>query len=145
MEAYSGSISQLFGQLSFVSAVLAGFSVTLYVELLPHASKKRLGKISTSFALLAAALFIVATISSVFATVRVTDHIGTIEEALRSRLSSTFRWSVLMLFSGLIAFLVSLGSCGWTHSRTLGIISTIISVLAFILTFYILFGVLGFS
>lgn len=144
MDNYTESAIQLFGQLSFVSAVLAGFAVTLYIELLPIAAKRRIGNVSSSFALLAGALFIVATISSVFATVRVTDHLGPIEEALRGRLTSTFRWSVRMLLVGLIAFLVSLGSSGWLHKRSTGIISTIIAILALILTFYIFFGVLGY-
>lgn len=145
MEAYSESISQLFSQLSFVSAVLAGFAVTLYVELLPLTSKKRSGKVSSSFALLAAALFIVTTISCVFSSIRITDQIGVIEEDLMGRLQSAFLWSVFILFSGLVSFLVSLGSCGWTRSRALGIISTTIAVFAFILISYIFFGVLGYS
>jgi hypothetical protein len=123
--------AELFRQLAFVSALIAGFSLTFLVQLLTAQSTRRVVNWTIGFSLAATAAMIVCALGWTLSAAVIIDPrtqadltrwTGTIGR-LHGRLSLTF-------ISGILLFLVGLGLCGWVRSRAMGIVSSAIALLA---------------
>lgn len=123
--------AELFRQLAFISALIAGFSLTFLVQLLMAENKRRVVSWTIGFALAATASMIVCALgwtlsAAVVIAPRVQEDLARWSgnlSLLHSRLSLTF-------IVGILLFLVGLGLCGWIRSRVLGVVSSAIALIA---------------
>jgi hypothetical protein len=131
--------AELFRQLAFVSALIAGFSLTFLVQLLTAQSTRRVVNWTIGFSLAATAAMIVCALGWTLSAAVIIDprtHAdlarwsGTLS-LLHARLSLTF-------ISGILLFLVGLGLCGWVRSRVMGMVSSAIALLAAVAALMIL-------
>lgn len=123
--------AELYRQLAFISALIAGFSLTFLVQLLTAESKRRVVSWTIGFSLAATASMIVCALGWTLSAAVVVDPRAQAQFArwssslglLHHRLSLTFS-------SGILLFLVGLGLCGWIRSRVVGVVSTTIALIA---------------
>lgn len=120
-------MTQLFGQLGFVSAILAGFAFTFMAGLLTSSSDSRAYSWVFVSALVAALSLMIAAVGSVFGGLGVEGNFlgDTRIQNLLAMVSQAF-------LIGVLSLVLSAGCSGWLRSRRLGMIS---SVLAAISTF----------
>lgn len=128
------ALADLFRQLAFVCALIGGFAFAFLGVLLTVPSRSRVVEWTAGMAMATVACLLVCVIGwtlmgSQLVTPRPTATI--VEESsfpatmkqLHPRLS-------LLFILGTFLFLASLGLSGWVRSRTLGIVSTVIALLA---------------
>jgi hypothetical protein len=123
--------AELFRQLAFISALIAGFSLTFLVQLLTAQSKQRVVNWTIGFSLAATATMIVCALGWTLSAAVVIDQRAQADFArwsvsigrLHARLSLTFT-------SGILFFLVGMGLCGWVRSRVTGVVSSTIALIA---------------
>jgi hypothetical protein len=123
--------AELFRQLAFVSALIAGFSLTFLVQLLTAQSTRRVVNWTIGFSLAATATMILCALGWTLSAAVAIDPRAQADLArwlgvfnlLHGRLSLTF-------IAGILLFLVGLGLCGWIRSRAMGIVSTTIALAA---------------
>lgn len=114
---------------SFLTAVLAGFAVTLFVGLLTSASDHRVVVFAAGAALIAASLLGVATIAGTSGVAAgILDPESAAGPANQSTALGALQWMKYSFILGMAAFVVSLGLCGWIRSKWFGIITTMIAV-----------------
>lgn len=125
--------------LSFVSAVLGGFSIALAVGLLQLESTHRLTLWATGFAMISAIILIFATVTGAFGAIWIAErpNLGSLSKPPAAVLTS-FRWSGSSFMFGILCLLSSIGLSGFIRSRLLGGITSIFSVFTGILIFYFL-------
>ena len=129
---------EVFRQMAFISALVGGFSFSFIGVLLSVAERHRVITWTILIAMLAASGMIVCTLGWTM-SISFTHQLTAIENAeiplflkrLHRVLSLTFMASILL-------FLVSLGLSGWIRSRTLGMLSSIISLGAILSVLWIL-------
>jgi len=132
---------EILRQLAFISAVLAGFSVTLFIGVMQMDKEcKRIVLWAAGMSLAGATLLTVSTVAGVGGIVASAIGSGAGPGAgLQVPVFGAFQWSVWSFLLGTFSFLVSLGLSGRAHSRTLGWVSgivsgvTILGVLVFLL------------
>lgn len=117
-------MTQLFGQLGFVSAILAGFAFTFIAGLLSSSSASRAYSWVFVSALVAALSLMIAAVGSVFAGLGVEGEY--LDEAQSETLLSIVSQAFLV---GVLALVFSSGCSGWIRSRRLGFASTALAVL----------------
>ncbi|HLL14330.1 MAG TPA: hypothetical protein VK388_04560 [Pyrinomonadaceae bacterium] len=131
MNEQLAAAAELYRQLAFVSALIAGFSLTFLVQLLTAVSTRRVVNWTIGFSLAATASMIVCALGWTLSAAVVIDPRTQAE--LASRPSSLGllhpRLSLTFIF-GILFFLVGLGLCGWVRSRTMGIVSSTIALIA---------------
>ena len=133
----SSDILEVFKQMSFLSSVLAGFAITVAIELISLAKKKPL-------VTAAIAVFLVSSVVSAVATfIFVVVMTGVIGPPAFPHPNET--WILhfvggigILPFAGLILFLAGIGLVGWIRSRLLGVIATVAALLGLALVVYIL-------
>ncbi len=114
-----------FEQLSFISAILAGFAFTVVVGLLPLHSTSRVFPLVFAAALAAALLLMIASVAAVL------TGLGVAEKFIDSQKSHEMLEIVSEAFLlGIISLVVTFGCCGWLHSKRVGIIATTLASLA---------------
>lgn len=131
--------AELFRQLAFISALIAGFSLTFLVQLLTAASQRRVVNWTIGFSLAATAGMIVCALGWTLSAAVALDPRTQADLArwsvtlgsLHGRLSLTFIFTILI-------FLVGLGLCGWVRSRVMGIVSSAIALAAAVVALLIL-------
>lgn len=131
MDERLAAAAELYRQLAFVSALIAGFSLTFLVQLLTAESKRRVVNWTIGFSLAATASMIVCALGWTLSAAVVIDPRAQADIArwssslglLHRRLSLTFT-------SGILLFLVGMGLCGWVRSRAMGIVSSTIALIA---------------
>lgn len=118
---------EILRQLAFISAVLAGFSVTLFIGVMQmNTAHRRILIWAAGMSLAGATLLIVSTVAGVGGIVA--SAIGGGPGAgVQVPVFGAFQWSVWSFLMGTFAFLISLGLSGRAHSRTLGWVSAIVS------------------
>jgi hypothetical protein len=140
----STDILEVFRQMSFLSSVLAGFAVTVAIQLITADLKKPL-------ATPAIALFLVSSVTSAVATfIFVLVMTGIIGPPGFPR--PTEAWLLhfmggigVLPFAGLILFLAGVGLVGWIRSKLLGVLTTISALLGLALVIYILAAMSAFQ
>ena len=120
---------EILRQLAFISAVLAGFSVTLFIGVMQmDPERRRIVLWAAGMSLVGATLLIVSTVAGVGGIVASAIGSGAGPQAgVQVPVFGAFQWSVWSFLLGTFAFLVSLGLSGRAHSRTLGWVSAIVS------------------
>lgn len=117
-------MAQLFGQLSFVSAVLAGFAFTFVSGLLSSSSRSRAYPWVFAGALSAALSLMVASVGSVF------GGLGVEGEYLNAAQSQDLLALISQAFLvGIFSLVFASGCSGWLRSKRLGWLSTFLSLL----------------
>ncbi|HEY9402476.1 MAG TPA: hypothetical protein VIQ24_07260 [Pyrinomonadaceae bacterium] len=139
MNEQLAAFAELSRQLAFVSALIAGFSLTFLVQLLTAESKRRVVNWTIGFSLAATASMIVCALGWTLSAAVVTDPKG---QADLARWSSSLnllhpRLSLTFIF-GILFFLAGLGLCGWIRSRVMGIVSSTIALIAAIAAIMVL-------
>ena len=129
---------------SFLSAVLAGFAVTLFIGLLTVAPERRVATYAAGLALVAGALLCVATFSGISGVVgAILDPAAATGPAYQSTIMGAFRWNEISFLSGMAALIVSLGISGWIRSNRFGIFSSSVAAITILATVYFLVSVVG--
>ncbi|HZG53841.1 MAG TPA: hypothetical protein VEZ40_17185 [Pyrinomonadaceae bacterium] len=131
MNVQLAASAELYRQLAFISALIAGFSLTFLVQLLTAQSQRRVVNWASGFSLAATATMIVCALGWTLSAAVVIDPRAQADIArwsssiglLHHRLSLTF-------ISGILLFLVALGLCGWVRSRAMGVVSSTIALIA---------------
>jgi hypothetical protein len=131
--------AELFRQLAFISALIAGFSLTFLVQLLTAQSTRRVIGWTIGFSLAATAAMIVCALGWTLSAAVAVDPRTQADLARWSGIFSLLHQRLSLTFiSGIFLFLVALGLCGWVRSRLMGIVSSTIALLAAISAFMIL-------
>ncbi len=118
---------EVFRQMAFISALIGGFSFSFIGVLLSIAERQRMINSTIIIAMLAASGMIVCTLGWTM-SISFTHQLTDIENPeMPLFLRQLHRFLSLIFITSILLFLVSLGLSGWIRSRTLGIISSIIS------------------
>jgi hypothetical protein len=133
----SSDIVEIFRQYSFLSSVLAGFAITVAIELVALGRKGRVASSAIAMFLLSAVVSVVATFVFVFVMTGMIGPPGFPRPSEAWILHFVGGIGVLPL-GGLILFLAGIALVGWLRSKALGIITTVSSALALVLIIYIL-------
>ena len=129
------TLADLFRQLAFISALIGGFAFAFLGVLLTATSRSRVVEWTAGMAMGTAASLVVCVIGwTLMASevVTATPANASAEEFLKVALNFNRMHSRLSLLFilGMFLFLASLGLSGWVRSRALGIVSTVIALLA---------------
>ena len=133
-------ILEIFRQMSFVSSVLAGFAITVAIELIALGKKGRLASSTVAVFLTSSIITVVATFIFVFV---MTSAIGPpgLPKASDAWIMQFIGGIGVLPFAGLFLFLAGIALVGWLHSKPIGIISSIFTVLALVLVIYIMWSI----
>lgn len=139
MDAQVAASAELFRQLAFISALIGGFALTFLVQLLTTDTQRRIVSWTIGFALAASAGLIVCALGWTLGAAYLANPAAQAEMARLSTLLTDLHKHLSTTFVGsLLLFLVSLGTCGWVRSKTMGIVSTLIASIAAIASVLIL-------
>lgn len=116
----------------FLTSILAGFSITIVIELVSSGKRGRLASFVTGAFIFAAAILVATTVSFVMMVALSGSPVGLPHPPSLETLMSVGVALGNLTFLALIAFLAGIGMVGWMHSKPIGILSTITSVLALI-------------
>ncbi len=135
------NLSRTLEQAGFLSAVLAGFSITLYATLVAGSRQDRATDRAAACALFAALCLALSSFTSVS---------GVVESLLdrdpadaRSGVVGAFLWTSFSFLGGMVFLLASLGASGWIRSRRMGILSTAAVLATFLAIVWFLVRVVG--
>ncbi|HEY45339.1 MAG TPA: hypothetical protein G4O14_00995 [Anaerolineae bacterium] len=120
-----------------MSSVLAGFAITVAIELIALAKKGPLASSAIAVFLTSSIITVVATFIFVFVMTSAIGPPGSPKPSDAWIMHFLGGIGVLP-FLGLILFLAGIGLVGWLHSKPLGIITTVSAALAVVLIIYIL-------
>lgn len=125
--------NKLATQTVFISSLLGGFSILVIANLLISDLNTRLSKYVMVVATLAASLFLV----SIFAwtSVMMMTTVGFPKKIVSSDLIFDRILGVITFLSGTISLIAMISLVGWTKSKKMGIITTIVAGLTLILIF----------
>jgi len=133
---------QVLQHASFLAAVLAGFSVTLFATLMTISPDRRIVAYASGAALLAAAFLGMATIAGIAGVVgAILEPESALGPAQHSTVVGAFEWTTYSFVLGMLAFFTSLGITGWVRSRRFGLFSTIVAAGTIIFLAYFLVAV----
>jgi len=133
----SSDILEVFRQYSFLSSVMAGFALTVAIELVALGKKGRIASSAIVMFLISAVVSVVATFVFVFVMTGMLGPPGFPRPSEAWIIHFVGGIGVLPL-GGLILFLAGIAQVGWLRSKALGIITTVSSALALLLIIYIL-------
>jgi hypothetical protein len=116
-------------QFLFLSSVLAGFAVAVAAELISMERKEKVATCATGAYLVSAGFCLVATFGYVFVLTAASGAPGMQPPATSALISVAIPLGFACI-AGMVAFLVGIGLTGWIHSRALGILTTLTTVLS---------------
>ncbi len=120
-------MAEFFRMFAFINAILGGFAFSFLGVLLTVDSKHRVISWVTAITAGAAGCFIIAALGATFSAVAAASA-GASE--LPASISALHKPMSLIFLGGVLLLLISLGMSGWLRSRILGIVTTIIAILA---------------
>jgi hypothetical protein len=131
--------AELYRQLAFVSALIAGFSLTFLVQLLTAQNTRRVVNWTIGFSLAATAGMIICALGWTLSAAVVIDPRAQADLARWSGVIGTLHRRLSLTFTcGILLFLVGLGLCGWVRSRVMGVVSSTIALIAAVAALLIL-------
>jgi hypothetical protein len=133
----STDILEILRQYSFLSSVLAGFAITVAIELVALGRKGRVASAAIAVFLLSAVVSVVATFVFVFVMTGVIGPPGFPRPSEDWIIHFVGGIGVLPL-GGLVLFLAGIALVGWLRSKALGILTTVSSAVALLLIIYVL-------
>lgn len=120
-------MTELFNQLAFVSAVLAGFAFTFVGGLLTSTSTSRAYGWVFAASLVAAVALMVSAVGAVFTGLVIAS------DAARADTLATLHPLVSQSFLlGVLALIAAAGGAGWLRSRRLGLVSLAIGLMGLV-------------
>ena len=142
MNLSSEIYAEIFRQCAFISALIAGFSFAFLAVILTSATRKKIDDWTAGFAIAATAGLIVCALGWTFSVPRVlalslNNSVNTPIQ-LPETYRTIHRTLSLTFISCFFFFLTSLGLSGWIRSRKLGVVSSIISLLAAIYAIWLM-------
>jgi hypothetical protein len=123
--------NKLAAQTILISSLMSGFSITVMVSLIIYNSENKYANYTLKAAMVASGSFLVAIFSFTKMVMMTTPGFPipfTPDDLLMPRLIGFF-----CLLSGIISLCVFLSFLGWIKSRKMGIFSTTIGVITFVL------------
>ena len=135
------NLTRTLEQAGFLSAVLAGFSITLYATLVASARRDRATDLAAACALLAALGMAVSSFTSVAGVVE--SLLDRDPADVRQGVAGAFLWTSWSFLAGMLLLLASLGCTGWIRSRRMGLLSTSAALAALLSLAWFLFRVVG--
>jgi len=134
--------AEIFRQCAFISALIAGFSFAFLAVILTSTTRKRIDDWTAAFAIAATAGLIVCALGWTFSVPRMLaltmNNSGNAPIQLPEAYRTIHRSLSLTFVACFFFFLTSLGLSGWIRSSKLGIVSSIISVLAAIYAIWLM-------
>lgn len=124
-------LNALANQFVLIAVFLGGFSATLLGTIISSDHDTKFSKaiiISSSFAALSFVMSVMAMTGLLLQTAE-----GYPLEILQDKLNQLRLVGAIAFFLGMIGFMISIGLSGWLKSKTLGIITSIFALIAFII------------
>ncbi len=124
------------GQVSFLSGLLAGFSLTVAANILQVVSTGRVRTVSLVFLLLSSLLFLVA----LYVDVRLTIELASVETISPEMAEIVQRVRLIGTTSATIAlvvFIIAIGLLGWLASPIAGVLSGLLAGSTLIVLSYV--------
>lgn len=120
-----------FRQALFLSSVLAGFAITAIIGLVPMTRSRRFVSFAIICFAIAAGLLLSTTVSFTFMIVASSTGLGgnPLSPQVLALLGA-LGGNMMML--GVVALVIGMGLTGWLHTKTTGVITTIIMVLSLV-------------
>ena len=128
MELAPGQLAEMYRAFSSICAVLGGFSIAFLVIMVTVAPDRKVASWATGSSVVAVACFLPAALNTFLASITATS--ATSAQGLEAAVNNATGTSAFLLVLGVLALLVSLGLTGWIRSRRIGILSTVMAVLA---------------
>ncbi len=129
--------NKLATQTVFISSLLGGFSILVIANLLISDLNTRLSKYIMVFATLAASLFLVSIFAWTSVMMMTTD--GYPNKVVSSDLTFHRTLGAFTFLFGIISLIAMISSVGWTKSKKMGRITTIVGVLSLFLILLTMF------
>lgn len=117
------------GQVSFISGLMAGFSLSVAVQIIRSRDKSILAITSFLLFTLTSLLFLIALYIDVASSLRIAG-VSEISPALLERITYVRVIGTSAATSALFLFVISIGVIGWMQSRLSGIVTSIIALIA---------------
>lgn len=140
-------VAEIFRQLAFISALVGGFAFAFVGVLLVAPLQSRVVSWTAGISMAAVAGLVVCALGwSLGASVVIVGasmDAGADKSALSASLNIMHLRLSLAFVVSILLFFICLGLSGWIRSRTLGVVSTCIAVLATIASALVLFPFMG--
>jgi hypothetical protein len=130
-------IKEWAGQVVFLTSILAGFSLSIAVQLI--CSRDRRGVVFLSIVVFVVSTAVLLAITSVGSLILMRWELWqkqTLPQGALMRIAHVRSLMGSMLTVGVLLFLAGLGLAGWIHSKVVGVISVITVVVTALLMFY---------
>jgi hypothetical protein len=124
------SYAEICKQSAFISALVSGFSFAFLGALLVSSIKNRIIDWVMTFSILSIAGLLICSLAWTLTASRMTLYTENELNLVPQTFLSLHKTLSLIFISSFFFFLVTLGLSGWIRSRTLGIISSVISLIA---------------
>ena len=135
-------IAELFRQCAFISALIAGFSFAFLAVILTNKTTKQIDDWTAGFAIAATAGLIVCALGWTLSVPRVLELSANISANTPVQLPESYlsihRSLSITFIACFFFFLTSLGLSGWIRSRRLGVVSSILTIIAAVYAIWIL-------
>jgi hypothetical protein len=113
------------GHMIPVTGLLAGFSFTALVELITYGDARAIATATIAFALLSALLYILSLFAFI-ATISIPRHSAEAESTIAS-----IEWFAFLIFwLATLGLLTTVALAAWIHSTLVGILGTVVAILA---------------
>ena len=116
------------GQVSFISGLMAGFSLSVAVQIIRGKDKSTLAIASYILFTLTSLLFLIALYIDVASSLRIAG-LNEISPALLERITYVRIIGTSAATSALFLFIISIGIIGWLQSRLSGIVTCAIALI----------------
>ena len=116
------------GQVSFISGLMAGFSLSVAVQIIRSKDKSYLAIVSYILFTLTSLLFLIALYIDVASSLRIAG-LDEISPALLERITYVRMIGTSAATSALFLFIVSIGVIGWLQSKLSGIVTCVIALI----------------
>jgi hypothetical protein len=127
------SFGEICKQSAFISALVAGFSFAFLGVLLVSSAKKKVTDWIMAFSILSIAGLLICSLAWTLCASRMALLSGSNTNQVPQTILELHKSLSVIFISSFFFFLVTLGLSGWIRSRTLGLISTLISIAATLL------------
>ncbi len=123
------------GQVAFISSLMAGFAVSIAIQIIRSYNSGRMADICILNFILTALLFLVALYIDVTLILRLAG-VTEFSDALLTNISHVRSIGTSAATLAVFLFIVSIGLMGWLQDRRVGILSSSFALIAFILMWY---------
>ncbi|WP_432474515.1 hypothetical protein [Amphritea sp. HPY] len=120
------------GQVSFISGLMAGFSLSIAAQIIRSRSESRMATISFLLFTATSLLFLIALYIDVALSLRIAG-IDQIAQELLEQITFVRTIGTSAATLALFLFIISIGILGWLQSRIAGIATSVIALATFIM------------